>query len=169
MMTTPSYVQLVTQALAGAGRPLTLAEIKARVEMVRPVRTGNPEATLRGAIPQIPQVTSLGGRPARYTWWPRHLAGNTFRQPLAASDLEAGSLVMDKEIWLVLWPDFYAGPSRSPGGVTLELASGPLLQGHIEHLVKGQAVWGLPATPALAAWYRRQEATPDDDLILRML
>jgi tetratricopeptide (TPR) repeat protein len=169
MMVTPSYVQLVTQALAGAGRPLTLAEIKARVEMVRPVRTGNPEATLRGAIPQIPQVASLGGRPAHYTWWPRHLADNTFRQPLAASDLEAGSLVMDKEVWLILWPDFYAGPSRSPGGVTLELADGPLLQTRIEHLVKGQAVWGLPAMPALAAWYRRQEATPDDDLILRVL
>jgi hypothetical protein len=73
-MVTPSYVQLVTQALAGAGRPLTLAEIKARVEMVRPVRTGNPEATLRGAMPQIPQVASLGGRPAHcrpvaQPWW----------------------------------------------------------------------------------------------------
>jgi len=37
-MTGLSFVQLVTQALMGAGHPLAVAEIKARVEMVRPVR-----------------------------------------------------------------------------------------------------------------------------------
>jgi hypothetical protein len=168
-MTEPSFVQLVTQVLVGASRPLTVAEIKARVEMVRPVRTDNPEATIRGAITSIPLAASLGGRPAHYTWWPRHLADNTFRQPLAASNLEAGSLVVNKEVWLALWPDFYAGSSRSSGQVRLELADGPLLQGRIEHLVEGQAIWGLPATPALSDWYRRQGAAPDDDLIVRVL
>jgi hypothetical protein len=168
-MTDPSFVQLITQALLRAGRPLTLAEIKARVEMVRPVRTDNPEATLRGAFTSIPLAVSLGGRPARYTWWPRHLADNTFRQPLVASDLKAGTLVVSKEAWLALWPDFYAGSSRNPGQVILNLADGPLLQARIEHLVEGQAVWGLPATPALADWYQRQGATPDDDLIVHVL
>jgi tetratricopeptide (TPR) repeat protein len=168
-MTEPSFAQLVTQVLVGASRPLTVAEIKTRVEMVRPVRTDNPEATIRGAITTSPLAASLGGRPARYTWWPRHLADDTFRQPLATSDLEAGTLVLGKEVWLALWPDFYAGSSRSPGQVTLALADGPLLQARIEHLVKGQAVWGLPATPALAGWYRQQGATTDDDLIVRVL
>ena len=68
MTTEPSFVQLVTQALMGAGRPLTLAEIKARVEMVRPVRTRNPQATLRNAISNVRLIASLGGHPARYTW-----------------------------------------------------------------------------------------------------
>ena len=168
-MTELSFVQLVTQALIGAGRPLTVAEIKARVEMVRPVRTRDPQATIRSAINNVPLAVSLGGRPAHYTWWPRHLADNAFRQPLVASDLEAGTLVLNEEVWLALWPDFFAGPSRSPGGVTLVLADGPALQARVEHLVAGQAVWGLPPTPALADWYRQQGATPDDALIVHVL
>jgi hypothetical protein len=49
-MTEPSFVQLVTQALMGADCPLTVTEIKARVERVRPVRSRDPQATIRGAI-----------------------------------------------------------------------------------------------------------------------
>jgi tetratricopeptide (TPR) repeat protein len=167
-MTAPSFVQLVTQALIGAGRPLTIAEIKSRVEMVRPVRTRDPQATLRGAINNVRLAVSLGGRPARYTWWPRHLAGNAFRQPLAASDLAAGTLALNEEVWWALWPDFFAGPSRSQGDVTLALAGGPVLQAQVQHLVYMQVVWGLSPTPALAAWYRQQRATPGDDLVVRV-
>ena len=57
-MTEPSFVQLVTQALVGIGRPLTVAEIKSRVEMIRPVRTRDPQATLRNAITNIPLAVS---------------------------------------------------------------------------------------------------------------
>ena len=169
MTTELSFVQLVTQALMGANRPLTVAEIKARVEMIRPVHTRDPQATIRGAINNVPLAVSLGGRPARYTWWPRHLAGNSFRQPLAASDLEVGTLAMNDEVWAALWPDFFAFSSRSQGEVTLVLTDGPILQARIEHLRAGRAVWGLPATPVLADWYRRQEATPDDALIVHVL
>ena len=168
-MTEPSFVQLVTQALMGADRPLTVAEIKARVEMIRPVRTKDPQATIRGAINNVPLAASLGGRPAHYTWWPRHLADNAFRQPLAASDLEAGTLVLNEEAWRTLWPDFFAGSSRSLGEVTLVLADGPMLQARIEHLVPGQAVWGLLPTPALADWYRQQGAAPEDTLVVQVL
>jgi tetratricopeptide (TPR) repeat protein len=168
-MTEPSFVQLVTQALIGAGRPLTVAEIKARVEMVRPVRTRDPQATIRSAINNIPLAVSLGGRPARYTWWPRHLAGNVFRQPLAASDLEAGTLALNEEVWRAMWPDFFAYSSRGPGEVTLVLADGPVLQARIEHLVARQPIWGLPPTPALADWYRQRGATLDDALIVQVL
>ena len=169
MVTEPSFVQLVTQALIGAGRPLTLAEIQARVEMVRPVRTRNPHATLRSAINTISLAVTLGGRPAHYTWWPRHLGGNAFRQPLAASDLASGTLALNSETWHALWPDFFAGPSRSEGEVTLALAGGPALHARVEHLVAGQAMWGLPPTPALAEWYRQQEAMPKDALIVRVV
>ncbi|MBU0705029.1 MAG: tetratricopeptide repeat protein [Chloroflexi bacterium] len=159
---------MVTQVLMIADRPLTLAEIIARVEMMRLVNTRNPQATIRGAINSINQATSLGGRPARYTWWPRHLADNTFRQPLAGSDLESGTLVVGREAWLLFWPDFYAGSSRTRGEVTLVLADGPVLQTHIQHLVHMQPVWGLSA-PELANWYRQQGATLQDDLIVRVL
>jgi tetratricopeptide (TPR) repeat protein len=169
MTTKPSFVQLVTQALSGAGRPLTLAEIQARVEMIRPVDTCDPHTTLRGAINTIRLAVTLGGRPAHYTWWPCHLAGNAFRQPLAGSDLEAGTLALGEEVWLALWPDFFADFSRTMGKVTLDLARGPTVQAHVEHLVAGRAVWGLLPTPALAEWYRRQGAAPEDDLVIRVL
>ena len=169
MSTPPSFTRLVTQALLGAGRPLTIAGIKARVEMVRPMRTRDPNATIRSAITGIPLAARLGGRPARYTWWPRHLAHNSFRQPLTASDLATGTLVLNREVWPALWPDFYAGPSRSFGEVTLLLANGPVTEGRVQHLVNGEVAWGLPPTPALADWYRHQGATPDDALSVQVL
>ncbi|MBN1812078.1 MAG: tetratricopeptide repeat protein [Anaerolineae bacterium] len=169
MNTEPSFTQLVTQVVRGADRPLTLNEIQSRVEMIRPVNTANPHATLRNAFTNVRQIATLGGRPAHYTWWPRHLADNTFRQPLASSDIQAGMLAVDKEVWLALWPDFYGGASRSQGDVTLALADGPTINARIEHLVDGQAVWGLPPTPTLAEWYRQQQAAPEDALIVRVL
>jgi hypothetical protein len=123
MTTEPSFAQLVVQALAGAGRPLTVAEIKARVEWVRPVHTFDPQSTIRSALATHPLVATLGGRPAHYTWWPRHLDGSTFRHPLAASGLETGTLVLNVETRVALWPDLYVGPARSPGGVELALSS----------------------------------------------
>jgi hypothetical protein len=39
-----SLARLVTQAVFEGGWPLTLNEIKARVEMVRPVNTRNPRS-----------------------------------------------------------------------------------------------------------------------------
>jgi hypothetical protein len=169
MANEPSFAQLVTQAVFGADRPLTLTEIKARVEMVRPVDTQNPRATLRTAINSNRLIASLGGRPARYTWWPRHLAGNSFRQPLADSDLETGTLVLNEETWAALWPDFHGGADRSQGDVTLVLPGGRVLEARVEHLVYGKAVWGLLPTPALADWYRERGAKPEDELIVRVL
>lgn len=169
MTTEMSFTQLVTQVVSSADRPLTLAEIKARVEMFRPIDTHNPQATLRTAINNIRLIASLGGRPARYTWWPRHLTSNCLRQPLAASDLAAGTLVLDREVWAALWPDFRGVSDRSQGDIVLVLAGGPTLPARIKHLVPMQAVWGLPPTPALADWYRQQRATPEDELIVRVL
>jgi hypothetical protein len=93
-----------------ADRPLTLAEIKARVEMLRPVDTANPQATIRGAVNSVRLAAGLGGRPARYTWWPRHLADNTFRQPVPASGLSSGMLELGSEVWLPFWLDLDSRP-----------------------------------------------------------
>ena len=68
-----------------------------------------------------------------------------------------------------MWPDFFCGPSRSKGTVTLHLEDGPVLHTHVSHLVSGQAVWGIRAEPALAAWLTDRGATPGDDLIVRVL
>ena len=165
----PSYPQLVIEVLRLANRPLTVNEILARVASIRPVETRNPAATVRNAVSSEHRAVSLGGRPAHYTWWPRRLGGNTFRQPLRASDLGEGTLVLTRETWLALWPDFYSGPSRSEGHVTLQLEEGPVLEAHVAHLASGTALWGIQGEPALAAWLAGQGASPDDDLIVRVL
>lgn len=165
----PSYTQLVVQALSTASAPLTLDEIWAHVAQVRPVQTRNPRSTLRNALNSLPLAATLGGRPARYTWWPNHLAGSVFRQPLSAADVSSGGLVLGIEIWLALWPDFFVGALRTAGAVTLELAGGPVLETHVEPLVLEESGWGLKPMPALATWYQHVGAAPGDDLIVRVI
>lgn len=170
-----SYTQLVAQVLSTAPSPLTLDEIWAQVAQIRPVQTKNPRTTLRGAISSLRLVATLGGRPARYTWWPNHLTGSAFRQPLSATDVSSGGLVLNHETWLALWPDFYTGAERSSGEVTLELENGdaytsrPVLETRVEHLILGEVCWGLAPTLALAAWYQCVGAAPGDDLTVRVV
>ena len=165
-----SLAQLVADIVCSADRALTLDEIKVRVEAYRPITSRNPRSTLRSAVyTNTPLVTSLGGRPAGYVWLPNHLMGATFRQPLAASDLAAGTLVLTRDVWTALWPEFRASGTRSRGDIVLALDGGPELATCIEHLVPMQAVWGLRPTPAIAKWYRRQGATEDDELILHVV
>jgi tetratricopeptide (TPR) repeat protein len=165
----PSYTQLVRQAVRSAGRPLTVAEIRVQVERERPIDTKDPAATIRGVLNTDRTIATLGGRPARYTWWPCHLQGCAVRQPLRGSDLLTGTLVVGEEVWQALWPDFDGGASRSAGEVTLFPAGGPAVPTRIAHLVGGQAAWGIDREPALAAWFDRLGAAPLDDLIVRVL
>jgi hypothetical protein len=53
--------------------------------------------------------------------------------------------------------------------VTLQLEKGPVLEAQVTHLVQGQALWGVRAEPALATWLAGQDASLDDDLIVRVL
>ncbi len=163
----PSYTQLVAQVLSMASEPLTLDEIWAHVARVRPVQTRNPRSTLRNALNSLSLAATLGGRPARYTWWPNHLTGSVFRQPLSAADVSSGGLVLGIESWLALWPDFFVGVLRSAGAVTLELVGGPVLESHIEPLE--ESGWGLKPMPALATWYQYVGATPGDALVVRVI
>ncbi|MGC9395895.1 MAG: hypothetical protein ACP5J4_13705 [Anaerolineae bacterium] len=162
-----SYTQLVAQALSTASAPLTLDEIWTHVARVRPVKTKNPRSTLRNALNSLPLAATLGGRPARYTWWPNHLTGSVFRQLLSAADVSSGGLVLGIESWLALWPDFFVGALRSACAVTLELAGGPVLETSVEPLE--ESGWGLKPIPALATWYQRVGAAPGDDLIVRVI
>ena len=164
-----SNAQRVTHVLRSAEQPLTVDEILVRVTAIRPIETRNPTSTVRNAISSERRVATLGGRPAHYTWWPHHLVDNAFRQPLRDSDLAAGTLVLAEEVRFAMWPDFFCGPSRSKGAVTLHLEGGPVLHTHVSHLVSGEAVWGIRAEPALAAWLAGRGATPGDDLTVRVL
>ncbi len=165
----PSYTQLTAQVLMNATEPLTLDEVVAQVQQLRPIHTKNPSTTIRGAISTLPLAASLGGRPARYVWWPLRLAHNVFRHCLTQQEVESGGLVLNDETWLAFWPDFFAGTRQQQGEVTLELDKGDILETRIEHLVKGAPLWGLQPTPALAAWFAHTDAAPGDDLIVRVL
>src|SRR5450759_3201266 len=80
---TRSTSQAVTEVLQAATEPLTIAEIMQRIEPMQVLRTAKPKATVRSALFENARVATLGGRPARYVWWPKHLQGCCFRQSLA--------------------------------------------------------------------------------------
>lgn len=164
-----SYTQLIARILRGASRPLTVNEILGRLAPIRPVETRDPAATVRSAMNSEHRIVTLGGRPAHYTWWPRHLTGSTFRLPLRTSDLEQGTLVLTEEGFDALWPDFLSGPFRTEKPVTLELANGPALRTQVARLETGRGDWGFCEEPVLAAWLAGQGAVPEHDLILRVV
>ena len=165
----PSYTKRVIRILQEAAAPLTVDEILARMGATRPVRTRNPASTVLNAMTNERRIATLGGRPAHYTWWPHHLADSAFRQPLRASDREAGTLVLTQEVRLALWPDFFSGPERSEGQVTLHLEGGSTLETSVSHLMAGQAVWGFSGEPALTGWLEDLEVVPGNDLIVHVL
>jgi hypothetical protein len=68
-MTEPSIAQLVAKILSEVSHPLTVAELQTQIEKIRPISSRNPHGTIRSAANNNPLIASLGGRPARYTWW----------------------------------------------------------------------------------------------------
>lgn len=165
---TRSTSRAAAEVLQAATEPLTIAEIMRRLEPMQVLRTATPEATVRSALFENALVATLGGRPARYVWWPKHLQGCRFRQPLAQMDFSTGELPVTTEVWSALWPDFLASKLR-PVTITVELDDGPTLITSVQHLRVGQPIWGLAGEPLLAEWCRVLAAGPDDDLILSVL
>ncbi len=167
-MMTASASRAVAEILQQAAEPLTIAEIIQGIQPLGAVRTARPEAAVRSALLENALIATLGGRPARYTWWPNHLPGCCFRQPLAQMDFSTGELPLTAEVWSALWPDFLARKT-APAQVTLEIADGPTLVTTIAHLCAQQPIWGLAGEARLAEWRRAVHASRDDDLIVRVL
>lgn len=163
-----SMTQAVAEVLRSAEQALTLTEVLAQVRLLRPVDMAKPEAAVRNAFSNLPPVVSLGGRPARYVWWPHSLAGNSFRQPLAKMDPASGEVILDEDVWMALWPVFFADPRARPYTVTLVEDGGSLIPAQLDHLRPGQRSWGFSANPLLADWLRSQGATTDDSMIVRV-
>jgi tetratricopeptide (TPR) repeat protein len=103
------------------------------------------------------------------------LAGSSFRQPLLEADLQAGTLPIGDELWLIFRIDADRGRSRGLEGTELELAcgvgsaAGVGTQIRVARLEKAKGETDLAQSPVLADWYREREATTDDDLIVRVL
>lgn len=164
-----SITQAAAEVLRSAERALTLHEILDRARLLRPVDTAKPEATIRVALGSLPLVVSLGGRPARYVWWPHSLAGNCFRQPLATWDPASGLVMLCEEVRLALWPTFFANPRERPYELTLVVADDIELPVQIDFIEPGPRTWGVLPNPPLAGWLQRQGAARGDVLLVRVL
>ena len=166
---TLSITQAVGHVLAAADRPLTIDEILVRTERLRPVESAQRRTTMRNALGALPLAVSLGGRPASYVWWPHALAGSVFRQPLAGSDPASGPWLLHEEVFLALWPTFFADRLRQPTIITLVLPDEVLVDAQIGFVQPGPRAWGILPAPALAAWLARQNPLPGAALIVRVL
>jgi tetratricopeptide (TPR) repeat protein len=164
-----SITQAVAEVLRSADRPLTLHEILDRARLLRPVETAKPEATIRVALGSLPLVVSLGGRPARYVWWPHSLTGNCLRQPLTDWEPATGQVILSEEVRLALWPTFFANPRERPYELTLVAAGEVVLPVQIEVIEPGRRAWGWLPNPTLAGWLQRQGAAAGDALLIRVL
>lgn len=164
-----SISQTVAEVLRLAERALTLTEILARARLLRPVDTAKPEVTIRNTLGSLPLVVSLGGRPAHYVWWPHSLAGASFRQPLTDLEPASGQVILNEEVWLALWPTFFAEFGATPHDVLLVIADGATLPAQIDFLGAGPRARGFLPNPALADWFRQQGATTDDALLVHVL
>ncbi|MEJ5198962.1 MAG: tetratricopeptide repeat protein [Anaerolineae bacterium] len=164
-----SLTRAVAQVLAATDRPLTVNEILARVVQL-PLATAAPDvAGIRSTFINLPLVASVGGRPARYVWWPHRLAGSTFRLPLAAADPAVGPWPLGEELFLALWPTFFAERISAPHTLTFVLPDGTAADAEID-LVRlagpvrpGErpSVWSLFPGPALTAWLRHEAVEPN--------
>ncbi len=165
---TTSLTQTVAHVLAAAERPLTVDEIRAQVRQL-PLAAAAPDAAaIRNTFVNLPLVASLGGRPARYVWWPNRLAGSAFRLPLAAPDPAAGPWPLGKELFLALWPAFFAERVPAPYALTLTLPDGTAADAQIDFVrfagdvppAERPGVWSLFPGSALNAWLRGETVEP---------
>ncbi len=161
-----SYAECVRRVLQAAPAPITMDELIQAVGEMRPLTSKNIRSTMHNAITQSRVCTSLGD--GRYWWMPHLLKGNRFRLYPAAEDLKKGQLLLSRDAWLGLWPNFFDDRSQEGASlVRIELAAGPTLERPIEHL--GQSNWGFKPCPELSAWYKAQNVRHGDSLILTVI
>jgi tetratricopeptide (TPR) repeat protein len=165
---TPAIAHTVGQVLTAAERPLTVDEILARVEELQPIASAQPRAAIRNAFVGQPLIASLGGRPARYVWWPNMLAGSSFRMSLTAADPAAGPWPLDEEVFQAFWPTFFSERLLAPHAVTLVLPDGSTEEAQIGFVRPEPAAWALIPGPALTAWLRQQGPAAGAALIVRV-
>ena len=88
----PSYVECVTKTLSDSPVPLSVGELMARVEEMRPVDAGGRNAVYR-AMERLYQVVSV--EPGRYGWLSSLMSGSVFRHPLTRDEIRRGYLMLD--------------------------------------------------------------------------
>jgi len=165
---TTSLTQAVAHVLSATDRPLTVDEIRAQVSQLPLATTAPDAAAIRNTFVNLPLVASLGGRPARYVWWPNRLAGSVFRLPLAGPDSVNGPWPLPEELLLALWPTFFAERVPASYALTLVLPDDTAADAQISFVRFADAVppgersgvWTLFPGPAVTAWLRREAAEP---------
>ncbi len=165
---TTSLTQTVAHVLAAAERPLTVDEILAQVAQLPLATTAPDAAAIRNTFVNLPLVAGLGGRPACYVWWPNRLAGSVLRLPLAAADPAVGPWPLGEELFLALWPTFFAERVPPPYDLTLTLPDGTAADAQISFVrfagdvppAERPGVWTLFPGSALTAWLQQEAVEP---------
>ena len=164
---TYSLAQAVAHVLAAADQPLTVDEILGHVEQLPLAASAPGRTNIRNALGGLFLAASLGGRPARYVWWPRLVDGSTFRLPLTGADPAVGPWPLGEDAFLALWPTFFAERQPAPYAVTLALPGESLVDAQVGFVRPGPGAWALFPGPALMAWLQREGVMPGAALIVR--
>jgi hypothetical protein len=157
-----SYTQLTHEVVQQSETPLSLDEIMARVEAIRPITTRNPRQTIRGAISQSSVIVTVA--PQQYAWKPRVINGATVRHTLQRAEFVDQKLYWQNDVKDLLWPSFFGAKKyedRRP--ITATLPTGEPIP--LDLIFQHQSVWGTPAPDAFWAWIGAQQAAPGDHLL----
>jgi len=164
---TYSLAQAVAHVLTAADRPLTVDQILACVEQLPLAMPAPGRTNIRNALGGLFLAASLGGRPARYVWWPRLVDGSTFRLPLTGADPAVGPWPLGEEVFQALWPTFFVERQPAPYAVRLALPDESLADAQVDFVRPGPGAWALFPGPALTAWLRREGVMPGAALTVR--
>lgn len=156
----PSYVECVTQALRASPVPLSVGELMARVEEIRPVDAGGRNAVHR-AMERLYQVVPV--EPGRYGWLSSLMPGSVFRHPLTRDEIRRGYLMLDELEHAVFCPDFFQGRRPTRCDLTISLMGGPVIKAHT-YLEK--RIWSIFLGPDFIQWLDEQGANARDDIII---
>jgi hypothetical protein len=156
----PSYVECVTKTLSDSPVPLSVGELMARVEEMRPVDAGGRNAVYR-AMERLYQVVSV--EPGRYGWLSSLMSGSVFRHPLTRDEIRRGYLMLDELEHAVFCPDFFQGRRPIRCNLTIALMGGPVIEAYT-YLEK--RIWSVFLGPDFVQWVDEQGANARDDIIV---
>lgn len=160
-----SYTEHVYDVLRSAETPLTFQEIFEEVDRRRPITTRNPKATIRNALTQGRQLTSLGD--GRYGYLPKLLRGSLIRLPLTEKKPANHPLIFTDELRHALWPSFFEIQKRSNRRpVTLRLPDGIEVVLPLQFL--GTGTWGSALPEELRRYLVASGAAAGDSLLIRV-
>lgn len=159
----PSYTECVTLALREADGPMSMDELLAAVESMRPL-TKSARSAVYQAMGKLYQAIPVSE--GHFGWLSSLLRGNTFRHTLSKVELRRGVIYLDEMLHGVLAPDFFQTQRMDlePVYLTLIGESVPLSI----PITIDRKVWALKFGESLAKWVDAAGGQPQDDVMIQV-